>query len=382
MRIVTIPRIALFLFACLLTACQTQLPGPRRFNPTIPPEALSTNAIDMTGFTSKIDPDLLRPPQQPFTLGPGDKIEVEVLNDLSTRALLTVTPDGKIYFNMLQGLDVWGLTLGQTQELLQKELGRFNRGKVEVGITLRVVESKKVWLLGRLTAPGVYGLSNAVTLLEAIYNGGGPLTLLGATGAGGTRDVATIGMNEDLVDYKRSFVLRKGKMLPVDFQRLSKGDMTQNIYLHPDDYVYLAPGYAQEIHVIGMVGAPGTVPFTQGMTLISAIAGAGGAFPDAYTRQVAIVRGNLQAPEIALVDLKRIEKGLAPNVYVAPGDIIYVPQTPYHKLKQYWDVLTQTFVGSVAINEGSRAVLNSPPPVNGVLIPFGSTISVVPPVTR
>jgi polysaccharide export outer membrane protein len=381
-KLLTIPRIAVVLFACFLTACQTQLPGPRRFNPAIPPSALSTNNIDMTGITNTVDATLLQPPSQPFTLGPGDKIEVEILNDLSSRALLTVTPDGKIYFNMLQGVDVWGLTLAQTQELLQKELQRYNRGKIEVGITLRAVESKKVWLLGRVTAPGVYAMTNSLTLLEAIYNGGGPLNLLGATGAGGTRDIATIGMNEDLVDYKKSFVLRKGKMLPVDFVRLSKGDMRQNIYLQPDDYVYLAPGYSQEVHVIGAVGAPGTIPFTQGMTLISVIATAGGTFPGSYTRQVAIVRGSLQAPEIALVDLKRIEKGLAPNVYVAPGDIIYVPITPYHKLKEYWDVMTQTFVGSVAINEGSRAVLNGPPPVNGILIPFGSTISVVPPSPR
>ncbi len=366
--------------ACLLTACQ--YPGPRRFDPRIPPASLSQDKLDTTGFTNHIDPALLKLPEQPFTLGPGDKIEVEIFNDLSSRALLTIGPDGKIYYQNLAGLDVWGLTLTETQDRLQKELQRYNKLKIEVTILLRGVESKKVWMLGRVAAPGVYSMTNSVTLLEAIYNAGGPLNLLGATGAGGTRDIGTIGMNEDLVDYKRSFVLRSGKMLPVDFERLSRGDMSQNIYLQPDDYVYLAPGSAQELHVIGAVAAPQTVPFTQGMTLIAAIASAGGIIPDAYTRQVAIVRGSLQAPEIALVDLKRIEKGLAPNVYLAPEDIVYVPFTPYRKLKQYWDVVTQTFVGAVAINEGARAVLPQQTAPPGIFIPLGSTITVIPPTPR
>lgn len=362
----------------LLTGCQ--FPGPRRFDPTIPPAALSADQIDRTGFTNRLDPELLKLPEKPFTLGPGDKIEVDVMGETGTDALLTVGPDGKIYYGMLPGLDVWGLTLQQTQQLIQKELGRYVRGRVDVGIVLRDVESKKVWMLGRVAAPGVYSMTNAITLMEAIFNAGGPLNVLGASGTGGTRDVATIGMNEDLVDYKHSFVLREGHMLPVDIGRLVHGDMSQNIFMHPDDYVYLAPGYSQEVHIFGAVGAPRTLPYRQGLTLVAAIADAGGAWDrDAYLRQVAIIRGSLNAPEIALVDLNKIQKGEAPNVYLAPGDIVYVPQTPYKKLKQYWDIATSTFVGAVAINEGANAVLARPSQPAGIFIPLGSGITITPP---
>lgn len=362
---------------CMLTGCQ--FPGARRFDPTIPPAALSSDRIDRTLATNHLDPSLLKLPDTPFTLGPGDHIEVDVMGEPGSAALLTVGPDGKIYYGMLPGLDVWGLTLQQTQNLIAKELGRYVRGKVEIGIVLRTVESKKVWMLGRVAAPGVYSMTNSITLMEAIFNAGGPLNLLGATGTGGTRDIATIGMNEDLVDYKKSFVLRDGKMLPVDFGRLIKGDMSQNIYLHPDDYVYLAPGFSQEIHVFGAVGAPRTVPYSEGMSLITAIADAGGTSWDAYLHQVAIVRGSLQTPEIALVDLLKIQKGQAPNVYVAPGDIVYVPTKPWKKLEQYWDIVTSTFVGSVAINEGSRAVLQQQAQPTGIFIPLGSGITITLP---
>ena len=118
---------------------------------------------------------------------------------------------------------------------------------------------------------------------------------------------------------------------------------------------------------------------------MGAIADAGGTWTrDAYLRQVAIIRGSLHAPEIALVDLNKIQKGEAPNVYLAPGDIVYVPQTPYKKLQQYWDIFTSTFVGAVAINEGNRAVLEQQATPTGVFIPFGSGITITPspPITR
>jgi polysaccharide biosynthesis/export protein len=362
--------------ASLLTGCQ--FPGPRSFDPKIPPAALSEDRIVLTN-TAKLDPSLLKLPEEKFTLGPGDRIEVDVMGEPGSAALLTVGPDGKIYYGMLPGLDVWGLTLEQTQDLIQKELGRYVRGKIEIGIVLRGVESKKVWMLGRVAAPGVYSMSNSITLMEAIFNAGGPLNVLGATGTGGTRDISTIGMNEDLVDYKKSFVLRNGKMLPVDIGRLMKGDMTQNIYLHPDDYVYFAPGYSQEVHVFGAVGSPRTVPYTHGMTLMTAIAYAGGTAWDAYKRQVAIVRGSLQTPEIAIVDFGKIERGEAPNVYVAPGDIVFVPTKPWKKLEQYWDIVTSTFVGSVAINEGANAVLSRAAQPTGIFIPLGAGITVTLP---
>jgi len=41
-------------------------------------------------------------------------------------------------------------------------------------------------------------------------------------------------------------------------------------------------------------------------------------------------------------------------------------------------LIMTTFVSSVAINEGSRAVLKNPPPTQGILIPFGSQITIQP----
>ena len=71
--------------------------------------------------------------------------------------------------------------------------------------------------------------------------------------------------------------MRQGQFLPVDFYRLLReGDTSQNIYLQPDDFVYVPSALAQEVYVLGAVAIPRAVPYTERMTLVSAMAAAGG----------------------------------------------------------------------------------------------------------
>src|SRR5213594_3661151 len=143
----------------LLAGCQH--PGPRFY-----PRTASAAALQPVALTNQLQAEWLRPPTNLFTVGPGDKLEIELLSDPASKTTATVGPDGKIYFNLLSGLDVWGLTLGQTKTLLEKEMGKFIRDQVAVTVTLRGVESRRVWLLGRLQAPGVYPMAAPMTLLE------------------------------------------------------------------------------------------------------------------------------------------------------------------------------------------------------------------------
>lgn len=265
-------------------------------------------------------------------------------------------PTGKLYFHLLPGLDVWGLTLGQTQDLLQKELSKYVNTP-QVTLTLREVASKHVWVLGRLSKPGIYPMATPMTLLESIAMAGGA--------ARSTSQIST----EELGDLRHSFVMRQGQLLPVDFRRLLReGDTSQNIYLEPDDFVFVPSALSQEIYVLGAVRFPRTVPYSENMTLVSAITGASGSatvewlagsqygtLPDAHLSQVAIVRGSLTQPQVAIVDYGAIVKGKALNVRLEPGDIVFVPQSPYSTLKRYVNTIVNTFITTVAANEGIRA---------------------------
>jgi protein involved in polysaccharide export with SLBB domain len=340
------------LLLAVLAGCASSGGKSRQQGPFADVDAGATSVT----VTNQLDPGLLRPSNAPFRLGPGDRVEIEILGAPESRTPTAVGPDGKIYFYLLPGLEVWGLTLAETHDLLQKELEKY-LDKPQVTVTLREVASKHVWLLGRLNRPGIYPMPAPMSLLEAIALAGG--------GASAGNQVSL----QDIADLRHSFVMRRGQPVPVDFHRLLRdGDTSQNIYLEPDDFVYVPSALSQQVYVLGAVRAPRSVAYTEGMTLVSAIASASGATTvdwfvpgnygvtaDAYLSHVAIVRGSLSQPRMTVADFGAIIKGKARDVALEPGDIIYVPNTPYSTLKRYLNTILGTFITTVAANEGSAA---------------------------
>lgn len=365
-----ITSVALLLFA----GCKTSNHGAQYSEVTNPPPLKAASA-EMVAMTNQLDPALLHAPTNLFTLGPGDKLDIEMLDETNSLTTTVVGPDGKIYYGLLSGLDVWGLTLGQTRDMIQHELSKYVRGQPEVNITLRDVQSKHVWLLGRFQQPGIYNMAAPTTLLEAIAAAGG------AQSFAGQRQISEGGpLGEDLADLRHSFIVRNNKMLPVDlYGLLDKGDLSQNVYLEPDDFIYFAPAYAKEVYVLGAVVQPKPVQYVEGMTLLQAISGAYGTVRDAYLAHVTIVRGSLANPQVAFVNYYDIVKGRAPDVALEPRDIVYVPLTRYRYLRKYLDVALNTFVSSVAINAGTRLSAGANGGVSGITIPAGSGITIVPP---
>ena len=90
-------------------------------------------------------------------------------------------------------------------------------------------------------------------------------------------------------------------------------------------------------------------------TLIAAIAAGGGPLPNAFVSQVAIVRGSLTSPQMAIVDYNDIINGKAGDIMLEPHDIVFVPYSPYRVITRYLDSILSTFVNTVAANEGVNA---------------------------
>jgi len=376
-------RTEIILFGILAVAgllgCQSAR-GPRfDARVTSPATFIALTNLAIVTPTNQLNADLLKPPADRFKLGPGDRLEIEILGEPTSRATTVVGPDGKIYFHLLAGLDVWGLSISEAKARIEQGMLNYMREKPQVSVILRRVESQRVWLLGRLATPGIYALTNGpMTLIEALALAGGPTspTALASLRGG----PATPSYSEDIADSHRSFVMRDGSVLPVDFYRLLKqGDMSQNIYLRPDDFVYLPSAMAREVFVLGAVNQPRSVVYRVPTSLVGAIAQAHGTVKDACLSRVAIVRGSLTEPRIAVVDYQDIVKGKAPDVLLEPGDIVYVPLTPYRTLVRYADLIVRTFVQTVAINEGSRAVSRNINPVGVNIGVGGSGPAVSPP---
>jgi polysaccharide biosynthesis/export protein len=316
--------------------------------------------VTVTRTSRSLEADLLRPPTDLFVLGPGDQLDIETIGNAPYRAAPLVGLDGKIYYSFLPGIEVWGLTLGQAKSRIEEELSKYLT-QPQVSVSLKAVGSKYIWLLGRVNKPAIYPLTGSMTLLEA-------LALAGGTATSGANSLNT----QDLADLRHSFVMRQGRPLPVDFVRLlHEGDMSQNIYLKPDDFVYIPSSLAQQVFVLGAVVGPHAIPYTENMTVVSAIASVGGVVRNAYVSHVGVVRGSLSQPQLITVNYGDIIRGKTQNVPLEAGDIVYVPLTPYHILSDYADLIVTTFARAWSANIGVRAVEGST--TVGVSVPVGTT---------
>jgi polysaccharide biosynthesis/export protein len=319
-----------------------------------------TNAFAPVELTNRIAPEWLVPSTNLYRLGPGDVIEIELFDeDQVSRSTAVLGPDGKIYYSILPGTMVWGMTLNETRQTLESGLTKYRISAPDITVNLKSVASKTAWVLGNVQTPGVYLLNTPRTVLEAITLAGGVLAVPGAP--------------DGIVDLKRSFLMRDGKLLPVDIDGLLRnGDLTQNVYLEPDDFLYLRSGITRNIYVLGAVASPMVVSYTDQMTLMAAIATTGGTVPFAHLSQVAIVRGSLTSPQIAVVDFKAITRGKAADINLEPGDIVHVPSVPWKRAAMLVEGILNQFVRSIAVNEGYRSVYPSYGPI-APSIPFGGS---------
>lgn len=328
-----------------------------RFDPRAPAKAAAPDFKQVVR-SKRAPADLLKPPSDPYTVGAGDKLEVEILGQPGSKQVLLAGPDGRIYYDLLSSTDVLGLTLAEVRDLLEQRLRDFYR-EPQVAVSVVSARSKRVWVLGRVNKPGNYPLLRPTTIIDAISQAGGLFTSRFS------------GTTEELADLEHSFVMRGGRVLPVNFHRLLReGDMSQNIYVRPDDFLYLPSALSQEIYVLGAVRAPRAVGFTQDLSLVAAITTAFGPLPGADLRHVCIVRGSLTDPRIAVVDFHEITQGRATNIRLEPRDIVYVPIRRWNTLLAVADLIVNTFVRTVAANEGNRAGAANAQPV-GVNINIG-----------
>ena len=98
----------------------------------------------------------------------------------------------------------------------------------------------------------------------------------------------------------------------------------------PDITVIVAALGGHSVFVDGMVEAPGMVALVGGMTMVGAIASAGGFRDEAIREQVILIRRDPTGKPVGhAVDLKKVVYGQESegDVLVQPFDIVYVPRS-------------------------------------------------------
>jgi polysaccharide export outer membrane protein len=250
-------------------------------------------------------------PASEYILGPEDAVKITVFRHDELKMEATISPTGKISYYLIGDIQAGGLTQFQLRDMIEEKLAKFIKDpKVIVAITEH--RSHKIFVLGQVKEPGIYRTRNDFSLLEAI------------SAAGGITPDAYL---------RGAYVVRDGKILLVNFVELiENGNTEENIPLVPYDVVYIPDDKDQKVFILGEVNQQAGIPLRQGLTILQAIAEAGGFTRDANKKSILVMRGNLSEPEIINIDARRLD-GEA-NISLERGDIVYVASRAFADVEQ------------------------------------------------
>lgn len=287
-----------------------------------------------------------------YTLGPGDVIHIRFYGrgELD-RPGVRIAPDGTLSYLQVNSIKVNNLTIDELRMTLEEALQQYYRGPRLI-ITPGELKSKRYVILGKIMDKGVYTLDRPITLLEAIARSRGIET--------GLFEQSTV----EIADMERSFIIRNGERLEVDFAKLYfEGDLSQNVFLEPQDYIYLASNLSNEYYVLGSVARPGAQGFSNRASIISAVTRREGFTEGAWRDRVLVIRGSLSEPELFVVNVKAILAGAEPDFPLEPGDIVYVNDRPWYKAEQILDTAMRNFLRSATstwVNENVPDAITNP----------------------
>jgi polysaccharide export outer membrane protein len=240
-----------------------------------------------------------------FRIGPEDVLAISVWDNKDLDRVVFVRPDGKISLPILGEVQAGGLTVADLTSQLNEAYAKTVKNAL-VTVSVQAINSRPIFFLGGVGRVGPMQLNQELTLLQAI------------SAAGGVSESA---------DLESAYVLRGNERIAVDFVKLLRqGDLTQNIMVQPGDTIVVP--VAEIVFVQGEVRAPGVIKYTSDLTMVKAIAQAGGFTPLAAPKRVTLLRGGTAKKENMRVNVQEMmtDPDEAPDMALKPNDIIIVPE--------------------------------------------------------
>lgn len=263
-------------------------------NPELQPPASAPTeqeARELAGFKAPL-----------VQLGPGDTVSVQVYGQPDLSGTLTVSDDGNVPMALTGPVSVRGMSPTAAATAIERAL-RDGKYLVDPHVTVTVTDShsQRVSVLGQIGKPGRYPIESNTSIFDLIAEAGG------ITEVGG-----------DVVYILRPDAAGNITRIRLSLKGLSEGAKSEaDSNLRGGDSV-LVPT-APQVYVYGEVSTPGKFKVEPGMTVIQAIARAGGVTERGSQNRVVIKRrktdGTYDTSKASLGDL------------VQPDDVIRVKES-------------------------------------------------------
>jgi len=239
-----------------------------------------------------------------YVIGPGDELRITIWGNIEGQWSVVVDMDGKITLPKVGTIGVTGLTFGELKTTLNKELSRYYTN-FQMNVSMGPLRSMRVYIVGNAAKPGAYTISSLSTLVNSLFEAGGP------NKTGSMRDIQVKRNTHTVVRFDM-----------YDF--LLKGNKTKDVRLMPEDVIFIPP-VGPLAGIAGNVKNPAIYELKGETRLLDLIEMAGGLSGMAFRGRVQVQR--TQTNEFRTVfegDLIDVEKNAEKNFLIKDGDLIKV----------------------------------------------------------
>ncbi len=310
-------------------------------------EIKATENIEVESLKTEIPfatPEIIRMHEanmvREYRIGPGDVIRVDIWNRPKLTGEHVVGPYGHITLSMHGEFKIGGLKRNAAAAVISKIYRKYYDDPITTVTVLKFLNNK-VYVLGRVSNPGIVHFTGGGTLLEAMAMAGGLPT----------RDKTIV--------LSKCYIIRgKDQIIWIDLlQLLHKANINLNIRLANNDIIYIPESMDAAVFVMGEVKNPGSYQIqTAGLSILDAINLAGGPTEDANVRKIRLIRDMKEREGVKLVNLDNmLARGdFSSNYLLRDNDIIYIPRRGIAEFNYYLrqiDPFLRTFISGAVIHE-------------------------------
>ena len=260
----------------------------------------------------------------PYVVGPSDVLSVTLTGSqpsILPPMMARVDRDGTVELPIVGLVKVAGLVLEDAEDAIQQAYVPRVYSDAVAHVALTEVDTTNVLVAGAVVMPGLVQLRRTErNMLYALMAAGG--ISLDASGEATLRRI-------------------RQPDQPATYDLTNASQLREAIALDPlenGDIIYVHPAQPNTIFVGGLVNRPAPQQYPPGaeITVLQALAGASGVRTDVTPKAATLVRRMANGRDVHVrLDLERLAMGADPNIMLASGDILWVPETIETKVQDF-----------------------------------------------
>jgi protein involved in polysaccharide export with SLBB domain len=242
-----------------------------------------------------------------YILGPGDELNLLIWGRVNRKLRLRVERDGSVLVPHIGPLQISGLTFDQAKKLIEGRVGQITG--VQVDLTMGQVRTIQVFVVGKVSQPGLYTVSALSHVSNALAAAGG---------------VSRVGSLRRIQLRRNNHIVREIDL----YQMLMRGDTSADVRLEPRDAIFV-PVIGPVVAVAGDVKSPAIYELRGVESLESVLSLAGGVNAFGYAQRIEVQRVENHQNRVVLD--ARLDSWQGRRFAIHDGDLVKVfpvlPQT-------------------------------------------------------